>query len=361
MEQALHPLHEKWQKDVQEWDANDRRKKLEELNKCKTPGDKANYDLDLFLEHYFTTNGQPDHHKTPEPLSLEGFEDRLGLHLKAGEVPGLYTKSGGYQDKRTLCIGWNIKAVDALAASINTRAREAEKHEREMKWTQAMKAHERFVSTLKPPPPSRGRKANPIFNLENCEGSYIIKCDPVTDGWKHLNSHILTMDIFPGEGNSLRANFDFGIIVGAMFLSNDEETLDDLVGSDNESGTEESDEEETKKGRKRSIKKGTKGANKGRPSKKKKITTSLSHRVFYRLRGKETAEGEILPDVEAGEIDFLNDDCTKFSAVAYEFPYLGSSVDFSGYKISNTPNGFAKDWNDYSEAAYERARIGQWQ
>lgn len=361
MEQALHPLYEKWQKDVQEWDANDRRKRLEELNKCKTPGDNANYDLDLFLEHYFTTNGQPDHHKTPEPLSLEGFHDRLGLHLKAGEVPGLYTKSGGSQDNRTLCIGWDTKAVDALAASINTRAREAEKHEREMKWTQAMKAHEQFVSTLKPPPPSRGRKAKLHFDLEKCEGSYIIKCDPVTDGWKHLNSHILTMDIFPGEGNSLRANFDFGIIVGAMLLSNDEENLDDLAGSHNESGTEESDDEETKKSRKRSIKKGTRGANKGRPSKKKKITPSLSRRVFYRLRGKETGEGEILPDVEAGEIDFLNDDCTKFSAVAYEFPYLGSSVDFSGYKISNTPKGFAKDWNDYSEAAYERARIGRWQ
>jgi hypothetical protein len=129
MEQALNPLYEKWQKDVQEWDANDKRKRLAELNICKTPGDKADYDLDLFLEHYFITNGQPNHHKTPDPLSLGGFDDRLGLHLKAGEVPGLYTKSVGPNDNRTLCMGWNIKAADALAASINTRALEAEKHE----------------------------------------------------------------------------------------------------------------------------------------------------------------------------------------------------------------------------------------
>ncbi|KAF5566769.1 hypothetical protein FPHYL_3711 [Fusarium phyllophilum] len=348
MEQALHPLHEKWQQDVQEWDTNDRRKILEELNKCKTPGEKANYDLDLFPEHYFTTNGHPDHHKTRDPLSLEGFDDRLGLHLKAGEVPGLYTKRGGPKDNRTLCIGWDTKAVDALAASINTRAREAEKHEKEMKGTQAMEAHELFVSTLKPPPPSRGRKANPSFDLEKCQGSYIVKCDPVTDG----------------DGNSLRANFDFGIVTGAMFLPNDKETLDDLVESDDGSGTEDSedseDEEETKKGRKRSIKKETKGANKGRPAKKKKSVTPLSRRVFYRLRGKETSEGEILPDAEAGEIDFLSDDCTKFSGVAYEFPYVDSSVEFSGYKISNTPKGFPRNWNDYSEAAYERARIGRW-
>ncbi|KAF5665605.1 hypothetical protein FCIRC_10473 [Fusarium circinatum] len=172
------------------------------------------------------------------------------------------------------------------------------------------------------------------------------------------------MNIFPGEGDSLRANFDFGIIAGAMFLSNDEDTLDDLVGCDDGSATEDSDdsddEGETKKGRKRSMKKEAKGANRGRPAKKKKIATSLSRRVFYRLRGKETGEGKILPDAEAGEIDFLSDDCTKFSGVAYEFPYVGSSVEFSGYKISNTPKGFPKNWNDYSEGAYEHARIGRW-
>ncbi|KAF5671952.1 AT hook motif family [Fusarium denticulatum] len=227
MEQALQPLYEKWQQEVQHWDTNDRRKRLDELNKCKTPGEKASYDLDLFLEHYFTTNGQPDHHKTPDPLSLEGFDDRLGLNLRAGEVPGF--------------------GVDKRA-----RALEAEKHEKEMKWTQAMEAHEQFVSTLKPPPPSRGRKPKPSFNLGKCQGSYIVKCDPA-------------------KGNSLRANFDFGIITGAMLLSNDEETLDDLVGSDDGSETEDSndsEDEETKKGRKRSMKKNTKGANKGRPVKK---------------------------------------------------------------------------------------------
>ncbi|KAF5601734.1 hypothetical protein FPCIR_2168 [Fusarium pseudocircinatum] len=168
------------------------------------------------------------------------------------------------------------------------------------------------------------------------------------------------MDIFPGEGNSLRANFDFDIVVGAMFLSNDEETLDDLVGSDDGSGTEDSndsEDEETKKGRKRSMKNDTKGANKGRPVKKKKCVISHSRRVFYRLRGKETGEGEILPDVEVGEIDFLSDDCTKFSGVAYYFPYVDSSVEFTGYKVSNTPQEFPRSWNDYSEAAYERARI----
>ncbi|KAF4473228.1 hypothetical protein FAGAP_13339 [Fusarium agapanthi] len=174
----------------------------------------------------------------------------------------------------------------------------------------------------------------------------------------------LMLYIFPGERNSLRANFDIGIIKGTMLLSNDKETLDDLVGADNDSGTEESDdsenEEETKKGCKRSMKKGRKGANKGRPAKQKKITTLLPVRVLYRLRGKETGEGNILPDTEAREIDFLSDDCTKFSGVAYELPYVGSSVEFSGYKISNKPKGFATSWYDCSEAAYERARIGRW-
>ncbi|KAH7267765.1 uncharacterized protein BKA55DRAFT_685048 [Fusarium redolens] len=204
MEQVLQPLYEKWEKDVHEWDTNDRRRRLEELNNCKTLGEKASYNLDLFLEHYFTTNGQPDQHKTPEPLSLEGFDDKLPLHLKAGEIPGLYTKSGGSKDKRTLCI--------------------AEKREREMKWAKAMEAHEQFTSTIKPPPPSLGRKASRASTLKNVKG-------------RISSSAIL-----------LRANYDFRIITGAMLLYNDEETLDDPVGdSDDDSGTDDSAESEDKR------------------------------------------------------------------------------------------------------------------
>ncbi|KAF5972227.1 AT hook motif family protein [Fusarium bulbicola] len=78
------------------------------------------------------------------------------------------------------------------------------------------------------------------------------------------------------------------------------------------------------------MKKDTKGANKCRPVKTKKSVISQSRRVFYRLRGKETGEDEILPGAEAGEIDFLSDDCTKFSGVAYDLPYVDSSVEFTG-------------------------------
>ncbi|KAF9768579.1 hypothetical protein IL306_014090, partial [Fusarium sp. DS 682] len=316
MEQALQPLYEKWEKDVQKWDADDRRRRLEELNKCKTPGEKANHDLDLFLAHYFLTDGQPDQQKTPRPLSLEGFDQRLTLHLKAGEIPGLYTVSGGSGNNRTICIGWDIGSVNSLARSIDARAREAEKREREMKWEKAMEAHAQFTSTLKPPPPSRGRKAKPRFDLEQYQGSYIVKCDSVTNGWKHLNSHILTMNIFLGEEGSLTANYDFGIITGTMLLSNDEETLDDLVGdsgSDDDSAESKDNDEETKKGRKRSLVKDTKRKSKGRPVKKKKAGPSLSRRVFYRLRGKETSEGQILPDPEPGQIDFVNNNYFLYS------------------------------------------------
>jgi hypothetical protein len=173
------------------------------------------------------------------------------------------------------------------------------------------------------------------------------------------------MNIFPGKGNSLRANYDFRIITGAMLLYNDEETLDDPVGdSDDNSGTDDSaeseDKEHTKSGGKRNLKKDTEGKTKCRPAKKKRIMPSLSRRDIYRLRGEETGEGEILSDTEAGEIDFLNDDCTKFSGLSCELPYVGSSIDLDRYKISNAPKGFVKNWNDYSGAAYERARMGRW-
>ncbi|RBR17037.1 hypothetical protein FVER53590_28834 [Fusarium verticillioides] len=86
------------------------------------------------------------------------------------------------------------------------------------------------------------------------------------------------------------------------------------------------DEEETKKGRKRSMKKG----NKVCPEKKKKIMTSLPRRVFYMLRVERRLEKARFCLTQAEEIDFLSDDCTKFSGVAYEFPYVGGNVEFSG-------------------------------
>ncbi|KAF4955686.1 hypothetical protein FGADI_4379 [Fusarium gaditjirri] len=369
MERDLLPLYKKWEKDVREWDINDRQRRLVEFDSCETPGQKASYDLHLFLSHYFTTDGQPDQRKTPEPLSLEGFCQRYQLEEMVRRIPGLCTAAGGSGNHKTICIGWNKSAVALLAADITSRALDAEKHEAEMRWEKAMDQHRQFVSTLKTPAPSQDRKGKKVFDLELCQGSYVIKCDPVTSGWQYLNSHILTMNIFAGKKSTLRATYDFGIIEGTMHLSNEDDFLVDLTDDrdDDDSQTDdiaesedESEEKEITNGRKRSLAQDLKNKRKSRPHKKRRLAPSLSRRVFYRLRGQETGEGQVLPDPEPGQIDFLDDNCTKFSGLAYRFPYVGSNVEFSGYKISNTPKGFEKSWDDYSEGAYDRARMGRW-
>ncbi|KAM0541066.1 hypothetical protein ACHAPJ_013391 [Fusarium lateritium] len=369
---------QKWESDVREWDEKEKQRKQEAFNRCTTAGEKAAYDLDLFLDHYFLTDGKPDELKTSEPLALEGFDQRLTLHLMAETIPGLHTVSGGSGSNRTLCIGWNRSAVINLARSIDSRAREAAKQLKEEKWKEAMEEHLQYVSastskTIRPKGKGKQR-----FDLRQCQGSYIIKCDVVTDGWEDLALHILTLDIYAGKDGKLTANYDFGIIEGTMLLADNEESLDAITGtlddSDADSETEDSEESEDgdedgereqKKGRKRSLVQDTKSKSKAkgkgnRSAKRQKAAPSLSRRVFYRMRGRETGEGEILSDPEPGQIDFLNDGCTKFSGLAYHFPYVSDNVEFSGYRITDSPKGRPESWNDYSEAAYEYARGARW-
>ncbi|KAJ4268981.1 hypothetical protein NW762_003052 [Fusarium torreyae] len=377
MERTLQPLYQNWESDVREWDEKEKQRKQEALNRCTTAGEKAAYDLDLFLDHYFLTDGKPDELKTSEPLALEGFDQRMTLHLRAETIPGLHTVSGGFGSNRTLCIGWNRNAVVDLARSIDSRAREAAKRLKEEKWKEAMGEHFQYVSASTPKTMRPKGKGKQRFDLRQCQGSYIIKCDVVTDGWEDLAFHILTLEIYAGRDGKLTANYDFGIIEGAMLLADNEESLDAIAGTlddsdDNsemsdseESGGEDEDEGREKKGRKRSLVQDIKSKSKAkgkdnRSTKRQKAGPSLSRRVFYRMRGRETGEGEIFSTPEPGQIDFLNDGCTKFSGLVYHFPYVSDNVEFSGYKISDSPKGKAEDWNDYSEAAYEYARGERW-
>ncbi|KAF4445992.1 AT hook motif family protein [Fusarium austroafricanum] len=154
------------------------------------------------------------------------------------------------------------------------------------------------------------------------------------------------MNIFAGKRGGLKANYDFGIITGTMLLSTDEGILGDpdCDSHSDESEESEDEEEETTKGRKRTLtqvakEKGKENSKPCLPPKKKTITPSISRHVFYRLYGRETGEGQVLPEAHPGQIDFLNDNCTKFFGLAYQFPYEGSNVEFGGYKISDEPKG----------------------
>lgn len=385
MERKLAPLHKKWEDDVRAWDARKKRKEDEAFNRCTTPGERANCDLQRFLDYYFLTNGEPDQTKTPEAFAVYGFNGRASLHHMAEKIPGLHTMSGGPDQNRTLCIGWSDSAVRRLAIAIDRQAHEEEKEKQGSKWEKAMEAHRNYVSKFNQGSSSQGKKTRTgkgkpaqNFELGQCVGSYIVKCDVVSDGWSSM-SHF-TMDICEGKNGTLLADYNFGIIQGTMLLSQSEETLDALTGtgddsddgsdgSDSDSGSgsdseefdEDGEDNERPKTKKR-LAKGVNASKKGAApaSKRRKVTPSLARRVYYRLRGLETGEGEILPDPEPGHLDFISDSYATFVGLAYHFPYAGKNIEFRGYKVSDVPKRRAAAWDDFGWRAYDSARRSRW-
>ncbi|KAM0418911.1 hypothetical protein ACHAPT_012176 [Fusarium lateritium] len=349
----------------------------EAFSRCTTPGERANCDLGRFMNYYFLTDGQPDPTKTPTAFAVYGFDGRSRLHAISEKIPGLSTCSGGSDESRTLCIGWDCDAVSRLARSIDRQAHEEEKKKQESKWEKAMEAHENYVSKSSQGSLSQGNKkrttkgkASRSFELGRCKGSYVIKCDTVSDGWSMSD---FTMDICEGKRGTLIADYDFGVIQGTMLMSDCEETLDALAGTGDDSGeawdSEEygtdygemgSEDEDGPKAKKR-LAKGVGTRKKAGPApKRRKIAPSLARRVYYRLRGLETGEGQILSDPESGHLDFLSNSCATFVGLAYHLPYQGKNVEFRGYKVSDVPKKKAGEWDDFSWEAYESARKGRW-
>ncbi|KAJ4320376.1 hypothetical protein N0V84_005870 [Fusarium piperis] len=385
MERKLAPMHQKWEDDVRAWNAGKKQKEDEAFNRCTTPGERANCDVGRFMDYYFMTNGEPDQTKTPEAFAVHGFSGRASLHNMAEKVPGLHTMSGGPDENRTLCIGWDRSAVSRLAMIISNQAYEEEKKKRESEWEKAMEEHENYVLNFDQggsPQRKKSRtgkgKPSQSFDLGRCIGSYVVKCDTVSDGWSSMGD--FTMDICEGKRGTLMADYDFGIIQGTMLLSKSEETLDALTGTEDDSGDcpddvdnseelddDDDDDDDDEEGYKRSKKKKrlakdvAAGEKCAAPAlKRRKVVPSLTRRVYYRLRGRETGEGEILPDPESGHLDFLSDNCISFVGLAYYFPYADKNVEFRGYKVSDVPKKRAAEWDEFSFGAYECARRGRW-
>ncbi|KAK1249269.1 hypothetical protein MKX07_002785 [Trichoderma sp. CBMAI-0711] len=382
------PLYQKWQAECAAWDAEKKQRDDEAFAKCKTPGERANCDLDRFMDMYFLTNGKPDKSKTPKPLALSGFQDRSSLHSRAERVPGLETCSGGPPSSRELCIGWDRSEVFALASRVSERAYEAEKAQQTAEWEQQMARHRRYIARSLGTG-SGGSRQPDKFDLARCLGSYIIQCDEIADQWPDVvRGHTLTMDISKGKGNTLLAAYDFGIIEGTMILSLSEDTLKAIVGGDtSESEASRSDDfysseddgdgdEEgihtqqpdggikRKAGQFSSLARATASAVVRHPVTAKRRKTgampSLTRRVYLRLRGRETGEGEIIPDPDSGHIDFLSNSCATFAGLVYHLTFVAKNVEFRGYKVSDTPRVKPEAWEDFSYEAYEHARVGRW-
>ncbi|KAK0625413.1 hypothetical protein B0T17DRAFT_532752 [Bombardia bombarda] len=98
----------------------------------------------------------------------------------------------------------------------------------------------------------------------------------------------------------------------------------------------------------------------GRPAKKAKAaTTTLKYAVL--LKCSETGEGQIYPTAEKGTIEFDGPNYVSFTGTV-GMPCVGASVVFTARKVADiAPTARATDsWENYSEAAYEHARVSRW-
>ncbi|KAK8163814.1 hypothetical protein IWX90DRAFT_415638 [Phyllosticta citrichinensis] len=341
MRREYGPMLQDWRRETLAWESRQRQKQVLQrqrqdlaFSRCKPPTERANQDVDRFIEFYFYTNEVPDPSKTPEPLALNGVEryDRMELHRDAEEVRGLHTASGG------------------SAYQFDRRADQEKRRQREAEWEASLNAHEDYVAESR-----------------RYEGSYIIQCDAIINGYPTENE--LSLDICPGSSGSLEAAYDFNIIEGTMLLAlsddevanladsdGDEDDYDDYDGYENYEEEEEEEEEDLQP-----IPNGKRSApDASGPAKRRRIEPSNPRRLYFRMKGREAREGERFSNAESGHIDFLDDDCTKFVGLMYECCLLGRNVEFKGFKVSNTPEKEPEDRSTFSGAKYEYERRARW-
>ncbi|KAK4234166.1 hypothetical protein C8A03DRAFT_18879 [Achaetomium macrosporum] len=402
MRRDYEPAFRDWAARAAAWEAEQQEWKDAAWEKCSTPAERATQDLDRFLSYYFLTDGRPDPSKTKEPLALYGFEDRFALHRKAERILGLETVSGGEGEMRTICIGWDRTAVWRLAQQIDSRSWERQKEKERALWDDAMEEHRRLVEeTRQQGGPKVVRLSPEPHNLQKCKGSYIIRCERVAE--EYPSQSLFTLDVGRGRGPNPRVldgALGFSFFQGTMLLAleQDREWLDEFVGDSGSKGEEDDEEEEAPSedddhdepdyqdgdtdnddevdeesddggdeegdeadershvGSTKKRKTAWSGMAHERPKKKAK---SAARRLSILLRGRETGMGEILPEPEGGYLEFLDDMFTHFKGKV-DLPYVGKAVEIEGFKVALRAKRAAEPWENFSEDAYEYARVARW-
>lgn len=272
----------------------------------------------------------------------------------------------------TCYIGWDRDEIMRLGKEWDAREREAEKARRKSKWAENMEAHKQYIAgrqTKNGNTEGEDGNSKP-FDLSRLTGSYVIRCDAIFDQWNTEHTgDTLTMDVAaaPSSGDMLVAAYNLGIIRGTMTLSlsddalkemfdppEDEESEDSGSDEEDENNEDKEDEEDKKDGedgidteeptsgkkRKASLKQEEdEDASLEQPAKKRKTATqpTPSRRVYLRIEGYETGNGEELHVPDPGYIDFTSNDCIAFEGLMKTLTYVGNKVKFEGYKISDEP------------------------
>jgi len=354
---------------------------IEWLNNL-TP-DELSRNPEWVIERYFMSSGQIDHTKTTTVVGIPFSPDdlyqrnlRKQMHEAVNKVTGLHHVTGRGPKTSTIFMGWDPVAVyDAVNshAAKETKGVQAAEKKRE---DERAKLHTDCLNTLKRKKgPMRLRRYSPI-------GSYIIDCEEMEKG-------------FPGDAGDLtfvirqtknpdvfEGSFEFGILEGVMIISADKNTLeqycsqldhetesageeDDSDDSDergdwSEDEDEDGEEHEAENDRQPTTGSKRKAENLKEPLPKKfKAGAALPLTYLLRLKCRETGEGMIESTAQKGTIKFKDEFLASFTGEA-NLPYVDDKVFFTARKISSAPAGSRYSWAQYSESAYEYARVNRW-
>lgn len=337
-----------------------------EFSALATPSAEAAYSIDLFMRKYFIDDtGKPDKTKRPDPLPLPGFPNRARIHAATEHVPGLVSVSGGRDNDRTVVIGWDDGLVESVAREIGSHQSAKKKVADEAEWDSLMQKHRKLVRSSEKAVPGKR------FSIESARGRYIIKCDSASS-YSLDDSNKLRLRITEGSEGWVGI-MDFGILEGIMLLGEDREDVasraqqsrDDTSYDSEDSEPadyEQSSEEECETPVRATKKRPAVSLRRGPPSKRPKRSRSGGDVLYFQWRGEETGEGEVQLDPSnkhVGHLNFLDASGMKFNGMA-SFGFLGDKVRFQGFKIGGLGGPASRSWYDYSEAAYEQARVGRW-
>jgi hypothetical protein len=330
-----------------------------------TPEQLSNYP-DWVMERYFLSSGQPDRTKTTTvvgiPLHQHSSYRASQMREAASEVAGLHQETGLGPKTQTIFMGWNSVAVSKAAKGHATKeAKELHAAEDERENERAG-MHTDYLNTLKRKKGPKGLKTySPV-------GSYIINCKEIEEQWSD-QADDLSLDIRQTkEPGVFEASFNFGVLEGIMIISAERNALEqycsqlDCEAESDWDENEDEDEGEVEDNRKpttSSKRKAEAPQGRGRPPKKSKAGAAQPRTYLLKLKCRETGEGVIQSTEEKGTIKFKDENLASFIGKA-NLPCVGQGIPFTARKISDTPARPRNSWADYSERAYEYARVRRW-
>lgn len=336
----------------------------------------------LIMEKYFVdSSGKPDPAKTTKVIGIPypwSSDYRTGqLRETADRISGLHHATGR-GSTQTIYLGWDRDAVEQAAK--NHAGREAKESQAKADSREAERTarHDKYLADAKKPK-FGPRGPSPI-------GRYMIDCEEIEGNWPDLAGDMTLAIGITTKPGIYQASFDFGVITGFILLSANEDDLDDFCaeqekhrdyygtdssGDDDEEEDDEDDddneadeiedEEEaaiTVPGSKRKAVAAARTTTRGRPAKKAKAAGNPK-KFFLRLKHRDTGTGEIHSTAEKGTINFGPPNLSSFTGQA-DMAGIGQGVVFTARKVSAMPPKLSDSWENYSQAAYERARVRRW-